>query len=217
MCYDSFYLRNIQTIRDRRANKKRETSEWYFCMLNVQRRGSFTHRATSHIGKWSIIKYLFYACAFPWVMACQSISDCNEYAAYAWNCGLFCRLLRTTMHISCTSDLLNSTFASNAHLMRPITQKHTHDRHLTDRNNRNRCEFTAKAIDNDLQYNQGNQKCPMTLMDRSGWIRGLRCGHQFSVHYGRKHLIDLFIWINIHMFLMYLDNSADKFHNTQRQ
>lgn len=89
---------------------------------------------------WSIIKYLFYACAFPWVMACQSICSSD---ACAWNCGLFRRLLRTMMNISCTSD--GSTW--RLHLMYICdATNNALDRHLTDGNNRNRCELLRKSI-----------------------------------------------------------------------
>ena len=56
---------------------RKKSLKWYFCC--TKRRESFTHRA-SHFAhrkvkqKASIMKYLFYACAFPWVMARQSIT-----------------------------------------------------------------------------------------------------------------------------------------------
>lgn len=85
--------------------------------------------------KWSIIKYLFYACAFPWVMACQSISDSLHVHEIAGCSSTSKDDDEYFMHFT----RLSPTVASN-------TTNNALDRQLTDGNNRNRCEFTAESI-----------------------------------------------------------------------
>lgn len=179
MCFDYFYLRNIQT-----------SQEWYFCMLNIQRRGSFTHRATSHIAKVKHNK-IFILCM------CISLSD-----GVSINLRLQCMCMKLRAVPSTSKDdgeyfmHFNSTFASNAHLMRLTT-------HSTD---------TWRTATIGIDANLLRKSIATCNLIRWRWWIG-----EFYDAPSNKLLIDLFVWINIRLFLMYRNNSADKLHNTRRQ
>lgn len=141
-CATSMLLRLRNCRRFQRVAKRRND----ICMFNVADLSHIEPLRTSRAqsegecqkprSTKSIIKYLFYACAFPWVMACQSISaaifrivhmlvmDSHMHACSRCQCGsrkdddeyfMHFKLLNLTLH------LMHIWYADLQH-----THTHTH-------------------------------------------------------------------------------------------